>query len=222
MPQVDLYGLSRSVYTRIARLALEEKGVPYTLHEVEIFGPDGVPQAQRARQPFGRIPALEHDGFALYETGAITRYVDEAFAGPPLQPAAPPRRARMNQLVSMLDAYAYRPMVWDVFVERVGQPLRGRTADEAKVAAGLAASRQCLDALAALVDGAPFLVGAELSLADLHAHPMLCMLALAPEGRVLLNEYDRLRRWFEAMQARSSARRTRSRYEPQLPPAEQP
>jgi hypothetical protein len=40
---MDLYGLERSVYTRIARLALEEKGVAYTLHETEIFGPGGVP-----------------------------------------------------------------------------------------------------------------------------------------------------------------------------------
>jgi glutathione S-transferase len=63
-----LYGLSRSVYTRIVRLALEEKGVRYTLAEVEIFGPGGVPAEHRARQPFGRIPAFDHDGFVLYET----------------------------------------------------------------------------------------------------------------------------------------------------------
>ena len=54
-----LYGLSRSVYTRIARLALEEKGVRYTLEEVEIFGADGVPEEYLARQPFGRIPVLD-------------------------------------------------------------------------------------------------------------------------------------------------------------------
>jgi glutathione S-transferase len=42
---VVLYGLSRSVYTRIARLTLEEKGVEYALEEVEIFGPGGAPPA---------------------------------------------------------------------------------------------------------------------------------------------------------------------------------
>lgn len=220
MSIVDLYGLSRSVYTRIARLALEEKGVAYTLHEVEIFGPESVPQEHRVRQPFGRIPAFEHDGFRLYETGAITRYVDEAFAGPPLQPDDPRRRARMNQILSVLDAYAYRPMVWGVFVERVGQPLRGHAADEAKVAAGLAASRQCLDALVRLVDSRLFLLGAELTLADLHAYPMLAMLALAPEGQALLNEYDGLRHWLDAMRGRPSVQGTRTRYE--TLPASQP
>ena len=92
---INLYGLERSVYTRIARLALEEKGVPYALCEVEIFGPDGVPPEHLARHPFGRIPVLEHGDFWLYETTAITRYVDEAFPGPNLQPHEPMAQARM-------------------------------------------------------------------------------------------------------------------------------
>jgi len=221
MPSVNLYGLTRSVYTRIARLALQEKGVAHTLHEVEIFGPSGVPEAHRTRHPFGRIPALEHHGFWLYETGAITRYVDEAFAGPALQPGDPRTRARMNQIISVLDSYGYRPMVWQVFVERVGQPLRGRAADETKVAAGLSASAQCLDALTALAPWQPFALGANLTLADLHAYPMLCVLALAPEGEALLNRYGGLRHWLEAMQARSSVQHTRTPYEAQ-PPAARP
>jgi glutathione S-transferase len=49
-----------------------------------------------ARHRFGKIPAFEHAGFRLYETGAITRYVDEAFPGPRLQPDDPRDRARMN------------------------------------------------------------------------------------------------------------------------------
>jgi glutathione S-transferase len=64
---MKLYGLSRSVYTRTARLALEEKGVGYELCEVEIFGEHGVPPEHYARHPFGRIPVLEHDGFMLFE-----------------------------------------------------------------------------------------------------------------------------------------------------------
>ena len=62
---VTLYGLSRSVYTRIARLALEEKEVGYELKEVEIFGKDGVPADHMRRHPFGRIPVLQHGEFPL-------------------------------------------------------------------------------------------------------------------------------------------------------------
>lgn len=106
MTIVNLFGLERSVYTRIVRLALEEKPIAYSLSEVEIFGPGGVPPEYMARHPFGRIPAIEHDNFRLYETSAITRYVDEGFPGVQLQPSEPHARARMNQIVGLLDAYA--------------------------------------------------------------------------------------------------------------------
>jgi glutathione S-transferase len=213
MPALNLHGLERSVYTRIARLALEEKGVDYALREVEIFGPDGVPPEHLARHPFGRIPVLEHDGFRLYETAAIARYVDEAFAGPPLQAAEPQARARTNQIVALLDAYAYRPMVWGVFVERVRKPASGARPDETLIAASLATARTCLAALAGLVECKPFLVGPGPTLADLHALPMLAYFTLAPEGRRLVAEHPVLERWLAMMQARPSVQRTRSRYE---------
>jgi glutathione S-transferase len=206
---VHLYGLARSVYTRIARLALEEKGVAYTLHEVEIFGPGGVPAEHVKRHPFGRIPALDHDGFQLYETQAITRYVDEAFRGPPLQPADAMRRARMNQIIGVLDAYAYRPMVWGVVVPRMrSQP--GERPDEAKIAEATAAAAHALDALDALTSCAPYLLGQDLTLADLHAWPMLSCFAFAPEGAALLAQHAALQRWLHAMRQRPSVQRTRS------------
>ena len=33
------------------------------------------------RHPFGRVPALQHDDFMLYETSAIAAYVDDVFPG---------------------------------------------------------------------------------------------------------------------------------------------
>jgi len=211
MADVRLHGLERSVYTRIARLALEEKGVPYTLHEVEIFGPEGVPKAHWARHPFGRIPAFEHGAFKLYETSAITRYVDEAFGGPALQPPDATRRARVNQVVSLLDAYAYRPMVWGVTVERMRAVADGELRDEAKIAESLRSAARALDALDALMHGAgPHLLGADLTLADLHAYPILACFAFAPDGLALLKAHSALWRWLQTMQQRPSVQRTRS------------
>ena len=74
-----VFGAHYSVYVRAVRLALEEKGVP-TNSSRSIFCARRT--ATRERHPFGKIPALEHAGFRLYEAGAITRYVDEAFPGP--------------------------------------------------------------------------------------------------------------------------------------------
>src|ERR1700693_2794402 len=107
-----LLGAPYSVYVRAARLALEEKGVDYRLVPVDVFAPEGPPHEHMTRQPFGKIPAFEHGGFRPYETGAITRYVDEAFPGPPLQPADARGRARMNQIISIFDNYVYGTLIW--------------------------------------------------------------------------------------------------------------
>lgn len=197
-----LYGATYSVYVRSARLALAEKGVDYDLVEVDVFAANGPPAEHLERQPFGKIPAFEHDGFRLYEAGAIIRYVDEAFAGPPLQPAEPKARARMNQVISIIDSYAYPTLVWGVFVERVSGPARGRPTDAAKLAAALPRCETCLDALAALAGA--FLAGGQLTLADLHAAPMFDYFLQAQDGAEMLARRPALVQWWQRMRGRQS------------------
>jgi glutathione S-transferase len=205
-----LYGAAYSVYVRAVRLALEEKGVPYELVEVDVFAEGGPPADYLARQPFGRIPAFEHDGFRLYESGAISRYVDEAFDGPALQPREPRQRARMNQAIGILDSYAYRTLVWDIFVERVRAPANGRTPDEARIADALPKAEVCLRAMGDTMGDEPWLAGAALSLADLHAAPIFVYFRMAPEGAAMLDRHPGLRRWWEGMAQRASMAATRS------------
>jgi len=204
-----LFGAAYSVYVRIARLALAEKGVPYRLEEVDIFAEGGPPADYLARHPFGRIPAFEHEGFRLYESGAITRYVDEAFPGPALQPAEPKARARVNQAISILDSYAYRTLVWDIYVERMRAAENGRVTDEARIAAALPRAETCLGALEALMAEDAWLAGPALSLADLHAAPIFAYAVMAPEGRTLVERHARIARWWEKMAGRPSMAATR-------------
>ncbi len=198
-----LHGYRYSVYTRIARLVLIEKGVTYDRVEIDPFAPD-IPAAYLALHPFGRVPTLVHDDFVLHETGAITRYVDRAFPGPPLQPAAPRDQARVDQIVGIVDSYAYWPLVRQVFSHRVFRPAVGRTADETEVAAGLAAAAKVLRALDALAAPERFLVGPDLTLADLHLGAMMAYFAAAPEGSAMLGQHPRLARWWAELKQRSS------------------
>ncbi|MGB3814084.1 MAG: glutathione S-transferase family protein [Shinella sp.] len=198
---VVVYGAAYSVYVRVVRMALHEKGVPYDLVPVDVFADEGLPTNHLARHPFGRIPAFEHDGFVLYETSAITRYVDEAFAGSSLQPEALFERARMNQIIAMLDNYAYLPMVWDVYVQRV-LAAEEDAADEVRIMAGLDKSRTFLQALSALLLEHRWLAGANVSLADIHAAPIFGLFGEAPEGRALLCEFPKVQAWWQRVQAR--------------------
>jgi glutathione S-transferase len=202
MPLV-LHGYRYSVYTRIARLALAEKGVAYDRVEVNPFAPD-VPAAYLALHPFGRVPTLVHDDFALYETGAITRYVDRAFAGPALQSGPPRALARMDQIIGVVDAYGYWPLVRQVFSHRVFRPAIGQPVDEAEVGRGLAGAATVLAALEALAAPDAFLVGPTLSPADLHLGAMIAYFAAAPEGRAMLRNYPQLAAWWMHLSQRPS------------------
>ena len=196
-----LHGYHYSVYNRIARLALAEKGVAYERVEVNPFG--DIAAEYLALHPFGRVPTLVHDGFVLYETGAITRYVDRSFAGPALQPATPRALARMDQLIGVIDSYGYWPMVRQVFSHRVFRTAAGRPVDEAEVARGLAGAAKVLAALEALASE-PFLTGPDLSLADLHVGAMIAYFTLAPEGAALLDKHPRLAAWWTKASRRPS------------------
>ena len=211
MSDSTVFGAAYSVYVRIVRLALEEKGVPYRLAEVDIFAEGGPPANYAQRHPFLRIPAFEHDGFRLYETGAIARYIDEAFPGPALMPADAKLRARANQLMSIVDNYAYPAMVWGVFVEGVRAPAQGRTSDAAKLADALKKSTICLDALEALADrDGPALLGRAISLADLYLAPVMRYFTGHSAGTAMLGDRKNLSRWWSWMQARPSMAATRS------------
>lgn len=198
-----LHGYRYSVYVRIARLVLAEKGVAYERAEVNPFAAD-IPAAYLALHPFGRVPALVHDGFGLYETGAIVRYIDRAFPGPALQPKDPQRLARMDQVMGVVDAYAYWPLVRQVFVQDVIRPHTGTSGDPVELEKGLASAAKVLDALEALAASDQWLVGPDLSLADCHLGAMIAYLAQSKRGLDLLGTRPRLTAWWERMAQRPS------------------
>lgn len=199
---LELHGYRYSVYLRIAAMALLEKKLSWTHVEVDPF--ESIPETYRALHPFGRVPTLVHDGFVVYETSAIIRYIDEAFPGMKLQPVDARRRARMNQIIGVVDAYAYWPMVRQVFAQRVFCKAMRWPVDEAMIAEGAAKSAHALAALEALAEGGPFLVGDAPSLADLHLGAMVAFFVMAPEGRAELARHAKLSDWWSGFWTRPS------------------
>ena len=206
-----LYGAAYNVYVRAVRLALAEKGVPYRLVEIDLGAEEGAPANYLYNVTFMRIPAFEHDGYRLYEASAITRYIDEAFEGPALMPTSPRGRARVNQIISVIENYGYRPMVWSIFIERCRAAVAGRVADEDKIAAALPQVAFALDALEHMTsERGPHVTGDQLTLADLHLAAMLAYGTLAPEGVELVEARPRLKRWWAEFKKRPTMIETRS------------
>jgi len=196
MVEVILYGVSPSSYVRTCRMALDEKGVAYT-HE------PAMPQSpeQLARHPWGKIPSLTHGDVALYESLAITRYIDEAFDGPALQPADAAGRAHMDQWISAFIDYMYAPIVRNIVIQRVVV----ETPDEEVIAAAVPAAAKCISLLDDQLAATPYLAGDAISLADLFVLPAINYIAMVPEGGPLLATAGNVAGWADRMQARDAA-----------------
>lgn len=206
MSQPVVHGPAFSTYTRSVRLALAEKSVEHRLEDVDLLGGAHKQPPFIQKQPFGKVPAFEHDGNAFYETSAILRYVDEAFPGPALMPATAVERARANQVMSMVDSYGYAPSVTNLFIPRVLVPSMGGETDMEKVESAKEPAQLFCSELERLMGDADYFGGSQVSLADLHAIPVITYLAATPEGKAILEATPRLRRWIERMNERSSVK----------------
>ena len=198
-----VYGPAMSTYVWSARLALAEKGVTHELVDVPF---DARREALHlARHPFAKVPAFEHDGFALYETQAIIRYVDERFPGAPLQPEDVHQWSRMNQIIGIVDAYAWPSIAGAILYNRVLAPrFLGRAPDEAVIAAALPRARLCLAELDRLMEQHSFLAADFITLADLMAVPLIYLFAKVPDGRAPMAEHPKLQGWLSRMETRQS------------------
>jgi glutathione S-transferase len=209
MSEPIIYGPAYSTYTRSVRLALEEKGVGYKLEPVDIILGAANTADYLTRQPFAKVPAFEHDGFALFETAAIERYVDESFPGPKLQPEDTRQRARMAQIVSVIDAYAYAALIGKCVWQRMVMPMIGQATDEGVITEAMPKIECSVTALENLADATgPYLCGSSPSLADLHVAPVMAYFSGTPEGQSLLAKSPKLSRWWQVMSARPSMAKT--------------
>ena len=203
MAEFVVHSIPGSPFGRAVMATLEEKGARYRL--VPVMPGTMKTPAHLALHPFGRIPVLEHDGFGLYETQAILRYLDRILPEPSLTPAEPKRAARMDQVLNVCDWYLFQGCGSVIGFERVvGPKLIGLKPDEAAIEAAMPRARAVFAELARLLDAQPFFAGEALSLADLHIMPQVDFFTLTPEWAELGAPYPNLVDWLARMQARPS------------------
>lgn len=212
MPNPIVYGPPYSTYVRTARLALAEKNVAYDLVDVAMLQGAHKQAAFLERNPFGKVPAFEHDGFDLYETGAITRYVDRVFPGPALQPTDPRYLARMDQIIGIVDSFAYGSIVGKLVWQRMVTPMLGGTPDDGVVAEALPHVELALKEFSNLMEGGAYFAGPSLSLADLYLMPVFAYLAATPEGPGLIGAHPALATWWSAASVRPSMAATEPQF----------
>jgi glutathione S-transferase len=206
MDEIVLYGILGSPFVRTVQMMLAEKQAP---HRVDPMAPGTLRSAEHlARHPFGRVPAIDHGDFRLYETQAILRYLDAAFPNPPMQPTDPRTIGRMNQIIGINDWYLFQKVgAVIVFNRIIGPRLMNITPDEAAIEAAMPTARICVTELEGFLADQAFLAGDSLTLADLMVAPQLDFLHATAEGQGLLAG-TRLADWLGRMNQRDSMQRS--------------
>jgi glutathione S-transferase len=202
-----VFGTEFSTYVRTVRMAFEEKAAEYKLHDVSVLKGEHKQTPHLARNPFGTVPAFEHDGLELYETSPIVRYIDQVCPGPALTPEDPRQRARMNQIISIIDYHGYASMIGQIVVQRLFTALLANGTDEAIVKAGIPRSQLCLKEFERIRGTSTFLAGNQVTLADLYLVPIIFYLKLTPESEIM-QPFRGLEMWWQAMSERKSVKVT--------------
>jgi len=207
MNEFVIHSIPGSPFGRAVLLALEEKGARYRLAPVAP-GTFRAPE-HLARHPFGRVPAIDHGDFRLYETQAILRYIDRVLPKPALTPADPPSAGRMDQLMNINDWYLFQGVASVIGFQRVvGPRLMGLTPDEGAISAAMPKAQTVFAELARQLDTNEYFAGDLISLADLILAPQLDFLSQTPEWTPLTADKPNLRSWLERMSSRPSMRAT--------------
>jgi glutathione S-transferase len=162
---MKVYGHPMSTCTRKVLATLAEKGATAEFELVDITkGQQKTPEFL-ARQPFGVVPVLEDDGFQLYESRAIIRYLDAKLPGTSLTPSDLKERALMEQWISV-ESSNFSPPAMKAVLEIFFAPMRGTTPNQATIDEGKAGAAKALEVLDRALAGKEYLAGNQFSLAE--------------------------------------------------------
>jgi glutathione S-transferase len=199
---MKLYGHPLSPCTRKVKMTLAEKSAEAEFFLVDLFKGEHRSGAHLARQPFGVIPALEDDGFVLFESRAIIRYLDTRLGGPSLVPSTPWEAGRMAQWLSVDQSYV-APHTRTLAIERVAKSHEGTASDDEAVRGAEASLRRALDVIEGALETSAYLAGPTFSLADVSLAPYVASLPSLGVG-AFLEERPRLAAWWRRVSERPS------------------
>jgi len=203
MSEFVVHSVPGSPFGRAVLIALHEKQAPFRFAAIPPGGTKAEPHL--SRHPFGRVPVLEHDGFMIYETQAILRYLDRVLGGIALTPSDPKAAGRMDQVMNICDWYLFQGVNNIIGFQRVVAPrLLGLPTDEAAIAAAMPRARTVFAELSRLLGAKAYFTGDAISLADILAGSHMDFLSVTPEWTTLTEASPNLVAWRARLNARES------------------
>jgi glutathione S-transferase len=194
---IKLYTFPASSNSRKVRMALIEKGleferIPIDLSKREQKNPDYL-----KIHPFGQVPALDDEGFVLYDSTIINEYLEDEYPYPPLLPKDSEGRARARLMEDLRDGH-FNPASGQLNRE-LRKPEAER--DQNAIQQARAKITECFDRLEKELEGREYLAG-PFSLADIAFVPNIDTL-----DRIQLQidpKYKNVLAWIARLKARPS------------------
>jgi glutathione S-transferase len=181
-----------------------ELSLPLETIQIDLFKGEAKTRAFLAKNPNGKVPVLDDDGFVLWESNAILAYLASRRPSPSLLPVEPRERAEVDRWLYW-ESTSLSPAVWKVGFEKIIKPILEQAPDAASIAAGtaeFAAAATVLDDALARRDH----VAGELSIADFAIGPFIS-LATGP-CELDVTPYRNLSAWRDRLSARESVKET--------------
>lgn len=188
MSKLELISFPLCPFVQRAVIALEEKQAPYDLTFIDLANK---PDWFLTISPAGKVPILRVDGDVLFESAAITEYLDETHP-PQLMPADPLLRAKQRAWVEYASTVLFEMMGVMMALDE----------DEQNAKADIV--RQKLPPLAKEVKDGPFFAGDQFTLADAAWAPVFVRMALIHKlgGPDILADHPGLQKWSSALRNR--------------------
>jgi glutathione S-transferase len=194
---ITLFGHPGSTCTRKVLTVLAETATPYEFSLVDLAKGEHKQPAHLARQPFGQIPAIDHDGFMLFEARAICRYLSGK-AGHPLTPNNDQERALMDQWLSV-EQSNFSPNAMKFVYHYVMK----RPQEDAVLEAAKKLLVTTYEALSGSLAKNTFVSGEQFTLADIGYMPYIEYMEMGP-AKEIMAKYPNVVAWWKRVSARPS------------------
>lgn len=207
MTSVHIIGVQYSAFTRAVQFCCEEIGLAYSL-DTQIDGQDfGMrTPALKTLNPFAKIPVVIDKGRVLYESQAICRYLDNQYNQSRLQPGDAWQRGKIDQWCGVIANYVDKNIVRNFLLEfRFPKGENGSVRMDI-VATAMPEIVRTVKILEDQLADQPFLLGSQLTLADIILMPSLHYLSTAPYNQELLKADSPLRSYVRNILDRPSAK----------------
>ncbi|KAF9809006.1 hypothetical protein IEO21_07631 [Rhodonia placenta] len=204
---LKLYGFPSSTCTRRVAVVLKEKNIPYELVPVDLTKNEQKNPEFVKNQPFGQVPYIvEEDGFQLFESRAIGRYIALKYAGQGTKLIPDPsdfKKTALFEQAASIELSNFDPFAYGLATEKVFKPRKGLGETDPKVVAQLTQQLEAkLDAYEQLLSKTKYLAGDEVTLADLFHLSYGAMLSVIGINVLETDKRPNVARWWKDITSR--------------------